>query len=164
MENEKDITVLKDKINDVRICMFTTLDLEGHLSSRPMATAHIEDDGSIWFFSNEYSLKSKEISKDNEVLLSYGNPSSNTYIYVNGRAELVDDDARKREYFMAPVKVWFPKGVDDPALTLIKVTPKSAEYWDSSSSKMVVAFQMVKAMVTGDKTDVGEHDKINFDS
>jgi general stress protein 26 len=164
MEEKNDITVLKEKVSDVRICMFTTLDLSGHLSSRPMATAKVEDDGSIWFFSNEYSLKSKEISKDNEVLLSYSNPSSNTYIYVNGVAELVDDDARKREYFMAPVKVWFPKGVDDPALTLIKVTPKVAEYWDGSSSKMVVAYQMIKAIITGEKGDMGEHDKIEFNS
>jgi general stress protein 26 len=162
MEKENDIQLLKDKISDVRICMFGTIDLEGHLSSRPMGTAKVEDDGSIWFFTNEYSLKSKEISKDNEVLLSYSNPSSNTYIYVNGRAELVDDDAKKKEYFIAPVKVWFPKGVEDPALILIKVTPKVAEYWDSSSSKMVVAYQMIKAIITGEKGDIGEHDKIEF--
>jgi general stress protein 26 len=162
MEKENDIQLLKDKISDVRICMFGTIDLEGHLSSRPMGTAKVEDDGSIWFFSNEYSLKSKEISKDNEVLLSYSNPSNNTYIYVNGRAELVDDYEKKKEYFSPPVKVWFPKGVDDPALTLIKVTPKVAEYWDSSSSKMVVAFQMIKAIITGEKGDIGKHDKIEF--
>src|SRR5690606_14991043 len=107
-------------------------------------------------------LKSKEISKDNEVLLSYSNPSNNTYIYVNGRAELVDDQARKEAYFVAPVKVWFPDGVEDPNLTLIKVTPKVAEYWDSSSSKMVVAYQMIKAIVTGKKDNLGEHDKLSF--
>lgn len=162
MENEKDIAVLQDKINDVHICMFTTLDFEGHLSSRPMGTAKVEDDGSIWFFTNEYSLKSKEISKDNEVLLSYSNPSNNTYMYVNGRAELVDDQARKEAYFVAPIKVWFPDGVEDPNLTLIKVTPKIAEYWDSNSSKMVVAFQMIKAIITGKKDDLGEHDKLSF--
>jgi general stress protein 26 len=162
MENRNEIAILKDKINDVRICMFTTVDLENHLSGRPMATVKVEDDGTIWFFTNEYSLKSKEISKDNEVLLSYSNPSDNTYLYVNGRAELVDDQARKEAYFVAPVKVWFPKGVEDPDLTLIKVTPKIAEYWDSSSSKMVVAYQMIKAIVTGKNDGIGEHDKLSF--
>lgn len=162
MENEENIKVLKDMIEDVRICMLTTLDAQGHFSSRPMGTAKVEDDGSIWFFTNEYSLKSKEISRDNEVSLGYSSPSNNTYLYVNGKAELVDDQAKKEAYFVAPVKVWFPDGVEDPNLILIKVTPKFAEYWDSSSSKMVVAFNMLKAIVTGEKGDIGDHGKMQF--
>lgn len=162
MINEKNISVLKDKIEEVRICMFTTLSASDEFSSRPMATVKVEDDGSIWFFTNEYSLKSKEISKENKVTLGYSSPSANTYIYVNGVAELVDDQVRKEAYFSAPVKAWFPEGTADPALILIKVTPDIAEYWDASSSKMVVAFNMLKAIVTGEQPDLGKHDKINF--
>jgi general stress protein 26 len=162
MKNEKNIEILKSKIEEVRICLFTTISQKDELSSRPMATAKVEEDGSIWFFTNEYSLKSKEISKENEVSLGYSDPSSNTYVTVNGKAELVDDRAKKEAYFSAPVKAWFPDGVDDPRLILIKVTPVSAEYWDSSSSKMVVAFNMLKAVITGEQYDAGEHDKIKF--
>lgn len=162
MENENNIKELKEKIESVRICMLTTLDAEGKFSSRPMGTAQVEEDGSIWFFTNEYSLKSKEISKDNEVSLGYSDPSNNTYLYVNGRAALVDDQERKKAYFSPPVKVWFPDGVDDPNLILIKVTPAFAEFWDSSSSKMVVAFNMLKAIITGDKSDVGDHGEMKF--
>lgn len=149
-------------IEDVRICMLTTLSDKDQFSSRPMATAKVEDDGSIWFFTNEYSMKSKEISKENEVTLGYSNPSSNTYLYVNGKAQLVDDQSRKESYFSAPVKAWFPDGIDDPRLILIKVEPTVAEYWDSSSSKMVVAFNMLKAIVTGEQYDEGTHDKMQF--
>jgi general stress protein 26 len=161
MKNEKNIAILKEMAEKVRICMFTTLNDKG-FHSRPMGTAKIEDDGSIWFFTNEYSPKSKEISKDNEVSLGYSDPSNNTYIYINGKAELVDDQTKKEAYFSPFVKAWFPEGADDPNLILIKVTPSVAEYWDSSSSKMVVAFQMLKAIVTGDTPDMGEHDKIKF--
>jgi len=162
MKNEKNIEILQDKIEEIRICMFTTLGVNDEFSSRPMATAKVEEDGSIWFFTNEYSLKSKEISKENQVNLGYSNPSNNTYIYVNGKAELIDDREKKEAYFSAPVKAWFPKGIDDPALILIKVTPEVAECWDSTSSKMVVAFNMIKAIVTGAQYDEGEHDKIRF--
>jgi len=162
MKNEKNIEILKEKIEDVRICLFTTVSVKDELTSRPMATAKVEDDGSIWFFTNEYSLKSKEISKENNVQLGYSDPSSNTYIAVSGKAELVDDRVRKEAYFSAPVKAWFPDGVDDPRLILIKVTPDTAEYWDGSSSKIVVAFNMLKAIITGEQSDQGKHDKINF--
>lgn len=162
MKNEKNIEILKSKTEEIRICLFTTLTEEEEFSSRPMATAKVEDDGSIWFFTNEYGLKSKQISKENKVSLGYSSPADNTYITINGEAELVDDQVRKEAYFSAPVKAWFPKGVDDPSLILIKVTPKSAEYWDGTSSKIVLAFSMLKAIVTGDQPDLGNHDKINF--
>ena len=162
MKNEKNILLLKEMIEEVRICMFTTLSDTDEFSSRPMATAKVEDDGSVWFFSNEYTLKTKEISKENNVTLGYSNPSNNTYIAVNGKATLIDDQTKKEEYFSTPMKAWFPEGVEDPNLILIKVDPISAEYWDSNSSKMVVAFNMLKAIVTGTTFDEGKHDKISF--
>jgi general stress protein 26 len=162
MTNEQNISLLKEMIEEVRICMFTTLSDKDEFSSRPMATAKVEDDGSIWFFTNEYSLKTSEISKENQVTLGYSNPSSNTYVSVNGKAELVDDQSKKEAYFSAPIKAWFPDGLEDPRLILIKVEPISAEYWDSSSSKMVVAFNMLKAIVTGTTFDEGKHDKLTF--
>lgn len=162
MKNEKNIDILKNKIEETRICLFTTLSAKDEFASRPMATAKVEEDGSIWFFTNEYSLKSKEVSKENQVTLGYSNPADNSYLTVNGTAELVDDKVRKEAYFATPVKAWFPEGLADPRLILIKVTPATAEYWDSSSSKMVVLFNMLKAIVKGEQYDEGVHDKINF--
>lgn len=162
MKNEKNIAILKELVEGVRTCMFTTVSSGDEFGSRPMSTAKIEEDGSIWFFTNEYSLKSKEISKENNVLLSYSDPSKNTYLTVKGKAELVDDQVRKEAYFSPFVKAWFPDGVEDPRLILIKVTPEEAEYWDSSSSKIVVLFSILKAVVTGDTPDMGKHDTIKF--
>ncbi len=162
MRNEKNIAILKEMAEKVMICMFNTVDAKGEFHSRPMATAQIEEDGSIWFFTNEYSPKSKEISKDKQVNLCYSNPSNHTYLYVNGVAELVDDQVRKESYFSPAVKAWFPDGLEDPRLVLIKVSPNLAEYWDGSASKMVVAFQMLKAIVTGDTPDIGKHESMKF--
>ncbi|RZL13380.1 MAG: pyridoxamine 5'-phosphate oxidase, partial [Pedobacter sp.] len=36
------------------------------------------------------------------------------------------------------------------------------EYWDSDSSKLVVAFNMLKAIVTGEQYDEGKHEKMSF--
>jgi general stress protein 26 len=162
MRNEKNIAILKEMAEKVKICMFNTVDEKGQFHSRPMATAKIEEDGSLWFFTNEYAPKAKEISKENEVNLGYSDPSNHTYIYVNGKAELVDDKVRKEAYFSPAVKAWFPDGVDDPRLILVKVSPTIAEYWDGSASKMVVAFQMLKAIVTGDTPEIGKHESIKF--
>ncbi|MET4080422.1 general stress protein 26 [Pedobacter sp. UYP30] len=162
MKNEKNIKKLKEMVEAVRICMFNTVNAKGEMGSRPMATAKIEDDGGIWFFTNEYSPKSKEISKENNVLLAYSDPSNNTYVTVRGKAAFIDDREKKKELWSPFVKAWFPDGVDDPNLILLKVDADEVEYWDSSASKLVVLFSTLKAIVTGDQPDVGEHDKIKI--
>ena len=162
MKNEKNIAILKEMAEKVGFCLFNTLTPKGSFHSRPMSVAKIEEDGSLWFFTNEYSPKSKEISKENEVNLGFADPSSNTYMYVNGKAALVDDHARKEAYFSPAVKAWFPDGLKDPTLTLIKVVPEVAEYWDNSSNKMVLLFNMLKAIVKGTVYEEGKHEKISF--
>lgn len=162
MKNEKNIAILKEMAESVRICMFTTFSKDDELGSRPMGTAKIEEDGSLWFFTNEYSLKSKEVSKDNHVLLAYSDPGNNTYLTVKGTAELVDDRVRKESYFSPFIKAWFPDGIEDPRLVLIKVVPDAAEYWDASASRIVVLFSTLKALLTGDTPDLGKHDTMKF--
>jgi general stress protein 26 len=56
----------------------------------------------------------------------------------------------------------FPEGLDDPKLTLIKLQPTDAEYWDSNSSSMVVLFNMLKAALTGKQYDEGKHGTIDL--
>ncbi|WP_316803518.1 pyridoxamine 5'-phosphate oxidase family protein [Pedobacter nototheniae] len=162
MKNEKNISILKEMAESVRICMFTTFSANDEFGSRPMGTAKIEDDGSIWFYTNEYSPKSKEISKENNVLLAYSDPSKNTYLTVKGKASIVDDKVRKEAYWSPFIKAWFPDGIEDPRLILIKITPEEAEYWDASSSKLVVLFSTLKALVTGEQPDLGKHDTMKF--
>jgi len=47
-------------------------------------------------------------------------------------------------------------------MILIKVTPNEVNYWDTNSNKMVVLFNMIKAIVTGKEYAEGEHGKINL--
>ena len=67
-----------------------------------------------------------------------------------------------KELYNPAIKAWFPQGLDDPNLALLKVTPLQAEYWDSSSSKMITLLQMAKAIATGEKYNEGQHGKIEF--
>jgi len=81
---------------------------------------------------------------------------------INGTADLVNDKARMKELWSAVMKAWFPLGLDDPDMTLIKVTPEEVNYWDSNSSKMIVLFNMLKAIVTGKEYAEGEHGTISL--
>jgi len=57
---------------------------------------------------------------------------------------------------------WFPHGLDDPKLCLVKVMTQEADFWNNSSSKVVVGFNILKAMVTGNKYNEGEKGKLTL--
>ena len=153
---------LQDKIKEVRTAMLTTYNEEKGFNSRPMGTADVDADGNIWFFTNEYSPKVSEISVENTVSLTYSDPKNHTYLSIVAEASLVDDKEKMKALWNPFVQAFFPKGLDDPKLTLLKIQPTDAEYWDSNSSSMVVLFNMFKAAITGNQYDEGKHGKIDL--
>lgn len=165
MENkfeEQEVTKIKQLIDEVGICMLVTTHDSGKLSSRPMATIQVDDDGNVWFFTNEYSETIHEASQNNSVSLIYSHPGKNTYAHINGFTTIVLDKAKIKELWNPSLKIWFPEGVEDPKLCLLKVIVKEIHFWNSSSNKMVTFFNMVKAIATGNKYDEGESGSITI--
>lgn len=151
-------------IKGVRIAMMTTLDENGILRSRPMATLpHAGfDDGTLWFFTRADSPKVHELQEHWRVNLSYADPGDQNYVSVSGIAQLVRDQDKIRFLWRDIMSTWFPNGPDDPEVALLKVTVDQAEYWDSPSSAMVYAYGYVKAKITGEAPSPGDHAKIAF--
>ena len=65
------IEKLRELIRDIKFAMFTTVDLDGSLYSRPMACQEVEFDGDLWFFSKRSSGKIRSIEADKHVNVSY---------------------------------------------------------------------------------------------
>ncbi|MGI9036111.1 MAG: pyridoxamine 5'-phosphate oxidase family protein [Pyrinomonadaceae bacterium] len=158
---QESIKKLNDLIKDVRIAMLTTIDW-GILRSRPMATQEAEFDGDLWFMTSSDTHKTEEIEKDRRVNVSYAAPDSNTYVSVSGTAQIVNDRKKIEDLWSPAYKAWFPKGLDDPTICLLKVTVEQAEYWDASNSTLVQVAGFVKAIVTGERADGGDHGKVNL--
>ncbi len=162
-EHSQNVEKLIEMVKDVRVCMLITNEQNTEsLSGRPMSISKIDDDGAMWFFTKASSYKVDEIEETQKVSIAIANESANNYLMINGTAMMVDDKSKMKELWSSILKAWFPLGLDDPDMTLIKVTPGEVNYWDSSSSKMVVLFNMLKAIVTGKVYDEGEHGKINL--
>lgn len=152
----------KDMVKDIRIAMLCTHDSAGHIHSRPMGTTEVDDNGNIWFFSDQSSEKVKDIERNPNVCVCYSDPSDSTYICVMGEASVVNERQKIDELWTPALKVWFPAGKEDPNLILLKIDAHEAEYWDSSASKIVELFNMAKALVTGQEYDEGEYGKIKL--
>ncbi len=160
-QKNKDLSKVKEMVEDIRIAMMTTVDEGGHLVSRPMAVQQMDEDGTLWFFTKKSSPKVDQIeSHERQVNISFAETGDSSYVSISGSAQELYDRAKIDELWSAAAKPWFPEGKDDPELTLLKVHTNMAEYWDSTSSRMIRFLEMARAAVTGDTYKEGENKKI----
>lgn len=158
-----DLNKLFDKIKNVRIAMLTTFDEQHNLHSRPMATLRPEADGSLLFLTDSHSAKVYEVNKDSKVGLSYASPDSNVYVSVSGYANAYRDEAKIAELYTEDMRVWFPKGKEDPNIMILKVVIEQGEFWDSPSGLLSRAYGYARAVVTGEPSqddDVSQHAQV----
>jgi len=148
---------LNDLIKEIRFAMLTSIRHDGMPHSRPMATQEVETDGDLWFFTGRSTHKIGEIEANPLVNLSYADPAHNRFVSVSGTAELVENRVKAKALWNPLYKAWFPKGLEDPELILMKVAVEHVEYWDTTSSTMVQLAGMVKAAVTGKRAAGGDH-------
>lgn len=152
---------LRELIDDISICSLVTLDADGVMRARPMATQQLDENSELWFYVHDDSAKIDNVRVHPQVCVSYADPGKNSYVSVSGTAELVHDKVKIKELWNPTLKAWFPKGVDDPELALLRVDVVSAQYWDSANSTIVQLFGMLKAMATGKAAEGGENEKVN---
>ena len=153
---------LWERIESVRTAMLTTTEPDGTLRSRPMWTQGDEFDGSPWFFTSDEAPKVDELERNPQVCLSYGAPDTDLYLSVSGRAELVRDEAKAKELWNTFAQAWFPGGVDDPHLALLRVDVEQAQYWEDKKPKVLQFAEIVLGAVTGRPPKSGEERKLDF--
>ena len=73
---------------------------------------------------------------------------------------MVRDKAEIQAHWGEAMRTWFPKGVDDPDIAILKVHVDQAEYWDAPSSTMVHLYGYVKAVTTGEPPHPGGNEKL----
>lgn len=145
-------------IEEIKFAMLTTVGPDGALHSRPMSTMQVDRDGCLWFFTGRHSGKVSDLDESQfEVNLAYARTDKQDYLSVAGTAEVVDDREKMKQLWTPWIKPWFPDGVDDPELVLLKVTVHDAEYWDAPGSTVKRLYGLAKGIVTGKTDGLGEH-------
>jgi general stress protein 26 len=165
-DNTASRSKLWELIKDIRFAMFTTRHGNGHLHSRPMTTQNskLDEDSNLWFFMSRKGDPVGDLIADPTVNVVYADPGKDSYVSVSGTASVVEDMAKKRELWNKFAEAWFPGGVSDTDLALVRVRITHANYWDVEESKVVQLYKMAKAAVTGKPpTDLGEHAVIRMD-
>src|SRR4051812_256972 len=161
LSDREAISKLQELIKHNSICMFVTHLGDVPLETRPMSVAEIDDDGYFWFLSGKSTKKNLDISDDPNVQLFFANTSDQEYLTVYGEATEINDNKEKMKDLWNPIaKAWFPEGVDDPDLSLLKIEPLDAYYWDTKNGKMISMIKILASAVTGKTMEEGVRGKL----
>lgn len=149
-------------IREARICMLTTIAVDGRQVSRPMALQEAEFDGDLWFFACSDSAKVRQIRVNPEVNVAFGDQRHHAWISLSGTAREAYDPSRAEQLWNPLLTAWFPEGLATPGLTLIKVHASSAEYWDAPTGTAVTLLGLARAAVTGHPPKPGDNREVRF--
>lgn len=139
-----------------------TRSVNGGLHGRPMSVGEVEDGGTVWFLTDNQSMKVAEVARDTRALVSFAD--SDKYIVMTGEIALLRDSAKARAIWKEPFRVWF-KGPEDPTLALLRFEPDEGEYWNNAGVQGIKqAFRAARAYLQGDQLrdteDPGIHGRV----
>ena len=154
--SDKDaVNKIKELVKHNSLCFFTTRLTQQPLQSRPMSALEVDDNGNLYFLSSKASNKNMEIHMDPKVQLFFGNKDASEFLSIYGEAEIFTDRHSIEEVWSPIAKIWFQEGKDDPEVSVIKVKPHDAYYWDTKSNKAVSLIKMAASLVAGVTMDDG---------
>ncbi len=152
-------------LKSFRNAMLVTQAQDKTLRSRPMALLKVEDNGDCWFMTGFDSGKIDEIGQNPMVNVSL--QDDRKFLSLSGQAVINRNREKLEELWSEHLKVFFPKGKEDPNLALICVTPSEGEFWDNEGVQgLKFLLESVKAYVTGTTPDIdnAQHGAVSLNS
>ena len=147
-------------VGDTKMCMFSSSLNLVSCNTRPMAIQQVEDDGTIWFFSDADSEKNKEIEDGNWIQLLLMNNSSSAYLCLFGIAGIITDIEKLKKLWNVFLKTWFNEGPEDTNVSLIKITPQNGHYRDTKNNKIISTFKIAIGAIMGKEMDGAVEEKM----
>ena len=146
----------------IDIAMLTTRLGDGRLLSRPLRAQQLDAEGALWFITDRNSHKAEEIRLQPQVNASFASEERNTYVSVAGRASVIFDKAKLLELWTPAMSVFYPRGIDDPDLCLLRVQVESAEYWDGPGGFVGQALYLAMTAISRDPGVLSDNARMDF--
>ena len=146
--------MLEDEVLDYQLQVINDIDLQKMVEKYAINEQFEEN--------NYLDYIVEEVQDERTVHLVYAHPGKSTYLDVWGRATIVTNRQQIVDKWSPIVKAWFPDGITDPNLILLKVQPYEVYYWEAESGKMVQFFKMAASIVTGKRLAEGAEGSLNI--
>lgn len=103
------------------------------MHARPMVVARLDKGMDAYLITDTESVKVDEIEKNLHALLTF--QGTRQFASVKGKITIDHDRALLETIWKETWKVWFPEGITDPTIAVLKFTAHEGEYWDNAGLK-----------------------------
>ncbi len=142
------------ELTEGNTAMLVTHTGSSKIQARPMSTVQTDELGHIFFLSDRTSNQNSEIKDNPKVDLLYANKDG-SFCTVRGEAEISANQALIDELWSPIAKAWFTEGPNDPRVSVLRVIPEDAYYWDTKHGKLVSFLKIAVGAATGITMDDG---------
>ncbi len=148
---------LRELLDGIRVAMLTTVSPDGTLHSRPMVATEVDRNGDVWFYTDGGTSKVDDIGRSPRVGVTWSRPARQRYASSSGTCTVVHDRVKLAELWSPAFRAWFPQGMEDPRLVLLRVRLEEVDYWDTGAGGVAQAVGVVKALVRGEPLEPVSH-------
>jgi general stress protein 26 len=163
VSTDKKLDELYDLIEGIEIAMLTTIEGDGSLTARPMATQKRREGVDLWFMTSADTHKANVLRQHPEVNVAYYNNKSREWVSVSGTASLSRDRGLIHQLYQKDWKAWLGDeggerdgGPDDPRILIIEIEAQGATYMKSDTPRVIALFKVMKALATGARVELGD--------
>jgi general stress protein 26 len=152
------IPQLWDELDKVYTVMLGSPDHSHHM--QPMAPQTDREAQQIWFYTKTDSDIARAAASGGTVHMCL--LTDDYQACISGDLRTSHSPEHIERYWSSMVEAWFPRGKQDPELTMLCFTPASAAIWASTGSKLKFGWEIAKAITTGEEPDVGYKTEVTF--
>lgn len=142
---------LRELLANFPIATMVTVEQNGAITARPIGVVgdHAAFDGQLWFITDKRSRKVRAINAGAATFLIFEDHDQGAYLHLTGRAHVVEDRARLEQLYTPVQRTWFPEGLEDPHMTLVRFDASQGEFWDRHNGMLRLLAAFTKSIVTG---------------
>ncbi len=153
---------LWDEIGDTRFGMVGLTNSRDHY--QPMTTFVERESGKLWFYTQDTTDLAAAASKGAEAMYVFMSKDRQLQACIRGTLTASTDTLHRDKYWNSVVAAWFPKGKDDPHLTMLCLDCEDSQLWISEIGTVKFGFEIAKANLTGTLPDIGDKTRLNLAS
>ena len=148
-------------IDEIPVAMVVTHEGRAEHAVPADGDAPAKGEGAIYFLTDADAPKAAEIRRNQSICLALADNRSQKYVSISGHAEIIDDRDRIKKFWSIYDKAFWPDK-NDPRIR------SSASRQRAPSSgrvrKVVTAVELVAAIASGERMDLGSNEKVGFAS
>jgi len=154
LSGQEAVKKIKEIVDQAQNCFFcTAVAVSGSNGARPMNVRQVDEEGNLWFLGANDSHMNLELAQDPAVKLFLQGSAHSDFLQLDGRASVSTDRSKIEELWEPVIKTWFTGGIDDPRITVIKVSPTGGYYWDNKHGNLIAGVKIMIGAAIGKTLD-----------